>query len=293
MTSLPEQLSAARNAQLDTQLRVFRNVTSQAFDNASRLWSLNLSVSRDSVERSSRTVRQLIGAPDARGLDVLRTHSEEQMRSLFAYGRALFDLAAGSQAGLQSYALRTLAAAPAPALGAPAAATVREAAFVIDAGNDVTHKALDSAAGVAERAAGTVVDTATEAAADTAAEAATRTVADATTDAAAAVSATVADATSAAADVATDTAADSATESAARVGEPVVVLHDDASPPAGAIDQVLDAPAPAAKPKPLAKAAAKGVPKAAVAPHPMAAPLEDTDTSAVARIETPPPKRRK
>lgn len=264
MTSLPEQLSAARNAQLDTQFRVFHNVTSQAFDNASRLWSLNLSVSRDSVERSSRTVRQLIGAPDARGLDVLRTHSEEQMRSLFAYGRALFDLASGGQAGL--HALRTLA--PAPALGAPAAAPA--AAFVIDAGNEAARGALDTAAGVAERAA------------------------EATTDAGAP---TVADATGAAGERASEVWHSAANVADSRVAEPVVVLQEETPPPAGAIDggidQVLDAPAPAAKPKPLAKVAAKGVPKAAVAPHPMAAPVEDTDTSAVVRIETPPPKRRK
>ena len=53
-----------------------------------------------------------------------------------------------------------------------------------------------------------------------------------------------------------------------------------------------DDPAPVARPKPIARAAGKGAPKAATAPHPMAAPVEDKDSATVTRIDTP-PKRRK
>ena len=62
MTSLPEQLTAARTAQLEAQFALFRSVTRQALDNASRVLALNLSTSRDSVERSSQAVRELFAA---------------------------------------------------------------------------------------------------------------------------------------------------------------------------------------------------------------------------------------
>lgn len=252
MTSLPEQLSAARKSQLDAQLRLFHNVASQALDHAGRLLALNLSASRDSVERSSRTLHQLIGAADARGLDVLRSHAEEQVRSLFAYGRALFDIA-GGRAGVGSHGVRPLAQPAAPALAAPAAApaAAQEAARAIDAGGAPARGAPDTATDVAW--------TAVQAAADAMDTAATG----------------------------SDGAGD-----AAGAAEPVVVRHEDAAPPQ-ALAEAPDAAAPAAKPRPIAKAAGKGSPKAAVAPHPMAAPVEGRDAASVTRIDTPPPRRRK
>lgn len=109
MTSLPEQLSAAStrqlSAQLDAQFRFFNTFATQALDNASRLMSLNLSASRDSVERSSHTLRQLIEATQPRDLLVLRTHAEEQVRSLFNYGRELANITANAQ----PFGLRTIA----------------------------------------------------------------------------------------------------------------------------------------------------------------------------------------
>jgi len=114
MTSLPEQLSAAStrqlSAQLDAQFRFFNTFATQALDNASRIVALNLSASRDSVERSSHTVRQLIDATQPRDLLVLRTHAEEQVRSLFNYGRELFNIGANAQ----PYGLRTIVQTAAP-----------------------------------------------------------------------------------------------------------------------------------------------------------------------------------
>ena len=125
MTSLPEQLTAARTAQLEAQFALFRSVTRQALDNASRVLALNLSTSRDSVERSSQAVRELFAATGPQDLPTLqlalRSHAEEQFRSLFTYGRELFSIASG----VQAQALRG-AAAPA-ALPAPAPAAAAEA----------------------------------------------------------------------------------------------------------------------------------------------------------------------
>lgn len=123
MTSLPEQLSAAStrqlSAQLDAQFRFFHTCATQALDNASRIVALNLSASRDSVERSSHTVRQLIEANQPRDLLVLRTHAEEQVRSLFNYGRELFNIGANAQ----PYGLRTIMQTAAPPAAAVAAVT--------------------------------------------------------------------------------------------------------------------------------------------------------------------------
>ncbi|WP_208280935.1 phasin family protein [Massilia oculi] len=245
MTSLPEQLSAAStrqlSAQLDAQFRFFNTFATQTLDNASRIMSLNLSASRDSVERSSHTLRQLIEATQPRDLLVLRTHAEEQVRSLFNYGRELFNITANAQ----PVALRTIApeAPGAPlTLAAPASAPLEQAA--------------------------------------TAAAAATT----ATIDAVADTGAKVTEAVQAAA---------APVVQAQAPAEPVVVQEEPAIVSADEIQATIgDDPAPVAKPKPIAKAAGKGAPKAATAPHPMAAPVEDKDSATVTRIDTP-PKRRK
>jgi hypothetical protein len=76
--------------------------------------------------------------------------------------------------------------------------------------------------------------------------------------------------------------------------EPAVVQSVDADAPDAAS---LDTPTQVARQKPIARAAGKGAPKAAVVPHPMAAPMESKDsasiTASVTRIDSAPPKRRK
>jgi len=148
MTSLPEQLSAAStrqlSAQLDAQFRFLNTFATQALDNASRLVSLNLSASRDSVERSSHTLRQLIGATQPRDLLVLRTHAEEQVRSLFNYGRELANITANAQ----PYGLRTIAAQATPL--AAAASVVRET-LISEAPQEAPNAAVQAAQEVTEK----------------------------------------------------------------------------------------------------------------------------------------------
>jgi phasin family protein len=247
MTSLPEQLSAASTRQLsaqwDAQFRFFHTFATQTLDNASRIMSLNLSASRDSVERSSHTLRQLIEATQPRDLLVLRTHAEEQVRSLFNYGRELFNITANAQ----PVALRTIAheAPGAPlTLAAPVSAPIEQAATVAAAATTATIDAV----------------------ADTGAK---------VTEAVQAAAAPVVQAQPPA------------------PAEPVVVQEGPAIVSADEIQATIgDDPTPVARPKPIARAAGKGAPKAATAPHPMAAPVEDKDSATVTRIDTP-PKRRK
>ena len=115
MTSLPEQLSEARRSQLEAQLDFFRTLTARAFDSASQVMALNFTASRASVEQSSRAVRQLFSISDPRDLLALGTLTEEQLRTLFAYGRDLFSIASGARDDM----LRQYGTA-APALAAPA-----------------------------------------------------------------------------------------------------------------------------------------------------------------------------
>jgi len=127
MTSLSEQLSAAPNhyltAPMNAQLTVLNALTTQALDSASRITALNLSTSQEVLERSAQTARQLIGARDARDLAVLRSHAEEQVRSLFAYSRELLGIAAG----VQPFLVRSVTPAPMAAPVAEMAQAVTEA----------------------------------------------------------------------------------------------------------------------------------------------------------------------
>lgn len=141
MTSLPEQLTAARTAQLEAQFALFRSVTKQAFDSASRVLSLNISTSRDSVERSSQAVRQLFTATSPQDLLALRSHAEEQFRSLFSYSRELFSIASGAQA----YAVRGAsapAALPAPVPEAAVAEAVQPAVEATQAAAEAVTEAV-------------------------------------------------------------------------------------------------------------------------------------------------------
>ena len=263
MTSLPEQLSAAStrqiSAQLDAQFRFFSTFATQALENASRIVSLNLSASRDSLERSSHTARQLVQATQPRDLLVLRTHAEEQVRSLFNYGRELVNITANAQ----PYGLRTIApAAQAAALAAP---VVKEVA-------EKTEEVVQQTASAVAKAA----DTATEAVAQAAAPA---------VQAAAPVVQAAAPVVQAAAPV-VEAAAPLAQPAAP---EPLVVQQPEVTE---ALASVEDAAEPVAKQKQIARAAGKGAPKAAVAAQPLAAPVEAPEPASIARIETP-SKRRK
>jgi len=264
MTSLPEQLSAARTQQLDAQFKLFSSLATQALDNASRIVSLNLATSRESAERTARAMQQMMKATDPRELAALRTHAEEQVRSLFTYGRELFSIASAAQPQVA----RTLAAAAPSALAA---------SRVIEP--------------VVERSADAVKDT-VQAAGDTAGK-----VADATTDALQKTAGTVTESIS----KTTNAVADAVDKpvAAAPVPDPVTALvqeHALKDEPAvvqsAAPQEVLPEAAAPADPNPIAKAIGKGAPKAAAA-QPLAAPVADKDASPVTPIAGTPSRRKK
>lgn len=120
MTSLPEQFQAARQTQLDRQFAFLRSVGDGVLDRTSRVFALNLDLSRATAEHSSNAMRQLLAVRDPRDLLTIGAQSQRQLRTLFDYGHELFNIAAGLRgAALQTYAVE--ASANAPALAAPLA----------------------------------------------------------------------------------------------------------------------------------------------------------------------------
>lgn len=95
MTSPRDQFSAVRKAQFEAQFDFFNSMTSQALESASRVAALNLAASRDAVQRSIGASFALMNSRDPRDILSLGGQAEEQMRSLFDYGRELLGIASG------------------------------------------------------------------------------------------------------------------------------------------------------------------------------------------------------
>ena len=133
MISLPEQFNAARKAQFEAGFDLFQSFANQAFESASRFAALNLSTSRDAMERSARTATALFASRDPRDLLMLGGHAEEQLRSLFSYGRELMNIAGGVRpyavrASLAGSNIETVAFKAVPPAPAPAPSTLETAA---------------------------------------------------------------------------------------------------------------------------------------------------------------------
>ncbi|MCC2971049.1 phasin family protein [Massilia sp. IC2-476] len=227
MTSLHDQFSAVRKAQFDAQFDFFNSMTTQAIESASRVAALNLAISRDAVQRSLGTGFALMNSRDPRDVLTLGGQAEEQVRSLFAYGRELLGIASG----VRPYAVRPQALTLAP----------QQAVETVE----VVEQAAAPAVAVAADVAGDLADTAPSA------EALAPTLGD--------------------------------TLAAAIPAEPVVVAEAPA-----ALDELVAEPAPVAEPKPIAKAAGKGAPRAAAAAHPAAAPVAELDATEAPKVELAP-----
>lgn len=133
MSTLPEQFSAARKAQVEFQMEFARKFSAKFVESTQRVIALNLDTGRASMERSAAALRQLLEVRDPRDLLALTTQTQANVDSLLAYSRELLHIASGAQGELLQTVTRTaLPAAPfalaAPFLAAPLAA----APFVAD-----------------------------------------------------------------------------------------------------------------------------------------------------------------
>jgi len=109
MTSLPEQFSAARLAQLDNGFKLIASFSDQTFDRTSRVLALQFEASRTALEQSSSALRQLLDVRDPRDLLALGAQSQQSLRTFFDYGRELFSVATGTGfAPLRSYSVDAL-----------------------------------------------------------------------------------------------------------------------------------------------------------------------------------------
>ena len=98
MTLFSDQLSAVRQAQLEAQLDMFRNLSSRALDSAGQLAALNVRVSRASMEQAAGTMKHLLEIRDPRDLFALGSAAQGQWHAMFDYGRELFGLTVGARA---------------------------------------------------------------------------------------------------------------------------------------------------------------------------------------------------
>lgn len=128
MTSLSEQLSAVRKSQLEAQLDFMSALTSQAFQSARQVATLNFNASRASVERSAGAFRQFLSATEPRDLFALGSHAQEQVQQMLAYSRELFSIASGARSNLQRQLEAQPMAQPQQAAPAPVAPAASAAA---------------------------------------------------------------------------------------------------------------------------------------------------------------------
>ncbi len=121
MSTLTEQFSAARQSQVEAQLKFFQTASSKAVESAGKIAALNLATTRALMAKTESDFLQLLSAKDPRDLFALSAQTQSGFETLLAYGRALAGIASGAQ---QALLPQEQAAAPAPQLDMPAAPTV-------------------------------------------------------------------------------------------------------------------------------------------------------------------------
>lgn len=256
MTSLPEQFSAARQAQLDNSFKLIRSFSDQALDRTSRVLALQLQASRATVEQSSQAMHQLLAARDPRDLLALGSQSQQHLSTMLDYSRELLSIATSGMS------IPMLRAAALPAQAAPDAAP-QQAALPAMAPAEATQVAAEAFERI-----GADTASVTAAAAESAAESV--------------AAPQVADASPAA----TGTAAPQA---------PGFSLPGDTSAEAGSVELVTSDVEPDAAPTTIAKATSEALDAPFAPPHPVAAsvPVEVAVEIELPKVEpveaTPPP----
>jgi phasin family protein len=105
MSTLHEQFSAARSAQLEAQFNLFSKFSARAVSGAEQLIALNFDTAKAAVDHSAALLKQMLAAKDPRDLLALAGESQQQFDGVLAYGRALAGIASSLQANLGEVAL--------------------------------------------------------------------------------------------------------------------------------------------------------------------------------------------
>ena len=108
MSSITEQFSAATKSQLEAQFQILNTLASTAVDSAEKVFALNLSATKASVEKSSAAAKKLLTATDPKEFFNLGAAQPPSFDGLLAYGRELYSIASSAQDELIKSAQITL-----------------------------------------------------------------------------------------------------------------------------------------------------------------------------------------
>lgn len=156
MTSISEQLSAARQSQWQTQLDFLQAFGNRAIDSTQQLISLNLRATRTSVEQVTGTFKQLLDVTNPSEAIAVSSRAQGQWHYLLEFSRELLGIASGVT--LQTWSTQPSAHA-APALPVAQVAQVAQVADVAP-----IAEAPAAAAQVVEDVAASAIETAETAA---------------------------------------------------------------------------------------------------------------------------------
>lgn len=99
MFTIPEQLSAASKATLESQLALFAALTNKTFEGVEKAIDLHLSATKESLDESNAAAKQFLAVKDAQDwLSLVSAQSQPNAEKALAYGRGLASIASGIQA---------------------------------------------------------------------------------------------------------------------------------------------------------------------------------------------------
>lgn len=99
MFTIPEQLSAASKANIESQLALMTTLSNKAFESVEKMIDLNLNVAKASLEESTAAAKQFLAAKDAQEwLALAAAHAQPNTEKALSYGRHLATIASGVQA---------------------------------------------------------------------------------------------------------------------------------------------------------------------------------------------------
>jgi phasin family protein len=99
MLPIQDQLSVVTKTNLETQFATFVALTNKTFDNVEKLFDLNISAVKASLEESSSITRQFMAARDPQEFfSVMKAQIGPNTEKAVSYGRQLATIASGTQA---------------------------------------------------------------------------------------------------------------------------------------------------------------------------------------------------
>jgi len=99
MFTIPEQLSTATKANLETQIAMFNTFFNKAFESAEKIVDLNMQAAKASFDDSVLNAKQLMSAKDFQDFYSMgASQAQPNAEKLLAYIRHLANIASGAQA---------------------------------------------------------------------------------------------------------------------------------------------------------------------------------------------------